>query len=122
LAIPTIIVGIVWGIQVMILGIWVNSLIAYYLNSYWSGRFINYPMREQVADIMPGFLIAVFVGFLVYLIGWLIPVGHLLKLIIQIISGGLLTLVISEFFKFDAYMELRNIAFVQLIALRNARK
>jgi len=122
LAIPTIIIGIIWGIQIMIIGMWVNTLIAYYLNSYWTGRFIKYPMREQVADIMPGFLLAVFVGFLVYLIGWLIPVGHLLKLIIQIITGGLLTIAFSEFFKFDAYMELRNIASVQLTALRNARK
>lgn len=32
----------------MIFGMWVNTIIAYYLNSYWSGRFINYSMMEQL--------------------------------------------------------------------------
>lgn len=122
LAIPIIIIGIIWGIKAMILGMWVNTIIAYFLNSYWSGRFINYPMREQIADILPGFMLAIFVGLLVFIFGYLIPVGYLLKLIIQIISGGLLAILLSEFFKFEAYIEIKNIALDKLIVLRNARK
>ena len=45
IAIPTIIIGIIWGIKVMILGMWVNTLIAYYLNSYYSGHQIHSPTR-----------------------------------------------------------------------------
>ena len=34
IAIPTIIIGIYWGIKIMIIGMMVNTLVAYYLNSY----------------------------------------------------------------------------------------
>ncbi|MCK9453169.1 MAG: MOP flippase family protein [Bacteroidales bacterium] len=122
LAVPTIIIGIIWGIKILILGMWVNNIISYYLNSYWSGRFIHYSIREQVSDIVPGFILAISVGLLVYMLGWLMPAGNLVKLIIQILSGGLLTISISEFFKFEAYMEIKNIVLDKLKELRNARK
>ena len=38
LAIPIIIIGIYWGVEVLIIGMIINSQIAYFLNSYWSGR------------------------------------------------------------------------------------
>jgi teichuronic acid exporter len=80
MAVPTIIIGIIWGIKVMILGMWVNSLISYYLNSYYSGRFINYPIREQVSDILPSFLVALIMGALVAISAWIMPFGNLMKL------------------------------------------
>ncbi len=119
IAIPTIIIGVFFGIKVMILGMWVNTLIAYYLNSYWSGRMINYPMREQVNDIMPGFGIALTMGAVVMLAGWLLPVSFLVKLIIQLILGALLSLLLCELFKPEAYLELRQIVLKNLLKRSN---
>ncbi len=119
IAIPTIIIGVFFGIKVMILGMWVNTLIAYYLNSYWSGRMINYPMREQVNDIMPGFGIALTMGAVVMFAGWLIPVSFPVKLVIQLILGALLSLFLCEFFKPEAYLELRLIVLKNLLKKSN---
>lgn len=119
IAIPTIIVGVYFGIKVMILGMWVVNLVAYYLNSYWSGKMINYPMREQVNDIMPGFGIALAMGAAVMLAGWLLPVSFLVKLIIQLILGALLSLFLCEFFKPEAYLELRQIVLKNLLKRSN---
>jgi teichuronic acid exporter len=122
LVIPAIIIGIIWGIKVMILGMWVNSLVGYYLNSYYSGRFINYPMREQVNDILPSLLIAILMGALVYVSGLLIPFGNLIKLILQITLGGLLVVSLSELFKLESYLYTKILVKDKLIALYNARK
>lgn len=119
IAIPTIIIGVFFGIKIMILGMWVNTLIAYYLNSYWSGRMINYPMREQVSDIMPGFGIAFTMGAVVMFAGWLIPVSFPVKLVIQLILGALLSLFLCEFFKPEAYLELRQIVLKNLLKRSN---
>lgn len=121
IAIPTIIIGIFFGIKIMILGMWMNTLIAYYLNSYWSGRMINYPMREQVSDIMPGFGIALAMGAVVMLAGWLLPVSFMVKLIIQLILGALLSLFLCEFFKPEAYLELRQIVLKNLLKRSNGK-
>lgn len=122
IAIPTIIIGIIWGIKVMILGMWVFTLIAYYLNSYYSGRHINYPMREQVADILPSFLLALFMGAMLFMAGWLMPFDNLPKLILQILFGGIISIGLSELLKLDAYFYIKQIVLEQLTSFYHARR
>lgn len=121
IAVPIIIIGIFWGIKIMILGMWINTIIAYYLNSYYSGRFINYPMREQVVDIIPAFLLALTMGIIVYVTGLILPSGYLIKLIVQVVLGAIIVFGLSELIKFDAYMDIKNIVKAKLIAIYNAR-
>jgi O-antigen/teichoic acid export membrane protein len=121
-AIPTIIIGIYFGIKIMIIGMLFNSLFAYYLNSYWSGKLINYPIREQIADILPSFLLALGVAIAVFFIGWLLPAGYFVILIIQVITGGVLVISVSEFLHFDSYFEMKDIITSQYKKLRNGRK
>ncbi len=108
LAVPTIIIGIFWGIKVMIFGMWFNNIVAYYLNSYYSGRHINYPIREQVADILPSLLLALTVGTIVALAGWLFPLASFPKLIVQVLLGGILVFGLSELFKLKDYLYLKD--------------
>ena len=119
LAVPTIIIGIIWGIRIMIFGMWINSLIAYFLNSYYSGRLINYPMGEQINDILPELLLALFIGGLVFFSGWLLPVNYLPKLIIQLVLGAILVLSLGELFKFESYMEIKEIVTTRLLRKKN---
>ena len=90
LAVPIIIIGVIWGIKVMIFGMIVNTLIAYYLNSYWSGRLIGYSLLEQIKDILPSFLLAAGMSTAVFIEGLVIPLPPLPLLIIQLITGALL--------------------------------
>jgi len=104
IAIPTIIIGILFGIKMMIVGMMVNTLIAYYLNSYWSGVKIGYSFKQQVKDILPSFFLALTMAVLVYLLGELLPFSYPIKLVIQIVFGGIFVLVISEITKFRDYV------------------
>lgn len=109
LAVPTIVIGVFWGIKIMIVGMMLNTLIAYYLNSYWSGRFIGYSLSEQVKDILPSFILAVGMALSVYLIGIVLPFNYLGKLIIQIFIGALLTFGICEIFRLKDYIYMKQI-------------
>jgi O-antigen/teichoic acid export membrane protein len=46
----------------------VFSVLGYFINSFYSGKLINYPIKEQVADIIPIISLAVFCGGLCYLL------------------------------------------------------
>jgi teichuronic acid exporter len=109
LVIPTIVIGVYFGIKIMIAGMFVNSVIAYFLNSYWSGTLINYPMKEQVQDIMSSFLLAVTMGALVFTIGYLSTFKPIIILSIQLIIGALFTLSAARIFRIDAFMEMSGI-------------
>ncbi|MCF8345872.1 MAG: lipopolysaccharide biosynthesis protein [Bacteroidales bacterium] len=114
LAVPVIIVGINYGIKVMIMAMIVNSLIAYYLNSYWSGRFIGYSMLEQVRDILPSFLLASTMGLAVFFTGHLIAASPIITLAVQILVGALLTIGLAELIQLDSYTYMKRTVLDQI--------
>ncbi len=108
-AIPVIVAGIIWGIKVMIAGMMVNSLIAYWLNSYWSGKLIAYPVKEQISDILPSFGVAAFTGLIVFLTGLLLSLSYLGEFTIQVLLGGITALLICELTRLEEYCYLKGI-------------
>jgi len=118
LAVPTIIIGIILGIKIMIIGMIANSLIAYYLNSYWSGKFIGYSMSEQVKDIMPSFLLSAFTGLIVFITGIVLHAVPLVMLIAQITFGAAMFLGICELLKIQDYLYLKDIVAEKIIYRR----
>lgn len=117
LAIPTILIGILFGIKIMIVGMFINSIISYYLNSYWSGKLINYSISEQIKDITPSFILGSVVALAVYLLGYVIHFNCYIQLIIQIILGAILTIGIGESLKMTDYLFLRQVIFEKLRSL-----
>jgi len=110
LAAPVIVIAIIWGIKSMIIGMLFLSLIAYYLNSYWSGRLIGYPYLEQIKDILPSFILATIMSSIVFVEGLLVPLPPLPLLIIQLITGALLTFGLCEVFHFKDYLYIKGLA------------
>lgn len=118
LAIPTIIIGIIFGIKIMIIGMIINSFIAYFLNSYWSGKMVNYPMKEQVMDILPSFILASLMGIVLYILSTILPINNLSLLIVQLLSGALITIFLSVIFKIKEYNEIKEIIIMNLMKLK----
>jgi teichuronic acid exporter len=122
IAIPTIVIGIYFGIKVMIIMMFVNSVFAFYLNSYWSGKFINYSMKEQIYDILPSLIIALINAAILFMISLWLTLPYWIILCIQLILGLVLVVSMSELFKLDAYFELKKILVTKLEILKNGKK
>ena len=111
LIIPTIIIGIILGVKIMLATMILNNLIGYYLNSYWSGKFINYSTKEQVKDITPSFLLAVGMSLVVFTIGHFLTTSYMLTLILQITAGIVIVFATCELTKMSDYFYLKQIVF-----------
>jgi O-antigen/teichoic acid export membrane protein len=109
LAIPTIIIGVLWGIKMMIAGMMANTLIAYYLNSYWSGRMIGYSFKEQLKDILPSFTLALGMALVVFAAGRFLPAPYLFKLLISLLIGAAIIIAASELFKLRDYTYIKSL-------------
>lgn len=109
LAIPTIVIGVFFGITYMIVAIMVLNIIAYFINSFWSGRFISYSIAEQLKDLFPSFLMAIVVNGIVFLVGMLIHASPIVLLLSQIGLGSILTILLCELFKINDYLYLKQI-------------
>jgi len=119
LAVPVIVIGVLFGIKVMIVGMFVNTLIGYYLNAYWSGEFIGYSMAQQIKDILPSFALAASMALAVYLFGHLLGASNMFKLILQVGFGAMLTIVVAELLRVDNYLYMKRIVFQKALKTFN---
>ena len=115
LAVPVIIIGVFFGIKIMISGIIINSFIAYYLNSYWSGSLINYSMKAQIRDILPSFMLAAVMSVLVFTLGYFLHFSYFIKLILQVTSGAAFIILFCEAFKMPDYIYIKNIVMEKIL-------
>jgi len=109
LAVPVIVAGIFLGIRVLLIGMIIHSLVSYFVNSYYSGRLIDYPSGEQLGDIVPSFLVALPAAGLVMLLGFIPGVPAPVMLIIQMVTLTLLTVILGKTLKMRGYIEIRSI-------------
>ncbi len=120
LTVPVIVLGILFGIRIMILGLVINSFAAYYINSFWTGRLINYSILQQIKDIIPFFLVSAVMALLVFILGKIIGTITIIGLAGQIILGMLVVVGFFELKKNADYLYIKNIA-LDLFPVRNKR-
>lgn len=101
-------ITIPYGIWALIIFQVANSIFSYFLNSYYSGRFIQYPMKEQVRDILPILLLSISVGAIVLFIDWSLDKTYdILRLIVGFGVGGSLYWISARFWRFSPLMDFR---------------
>lgn len=111
ISLPVIIVGALLSIKIMIIGMIIHSVIAYYINSYWSGKLIGYSFGEQIRDIIASFYLAIFMGMVVYSINMYFFMPPLITLFMQVIIGLLVVISVSEILKIEGYCYIKHIIF-----------
>jgi hypothetical protein len=93
----------------MIIGMIFLSMGAYFINSYWSNKLIQYSVIEQLLDITPSFLIAMATSTIMFLVGTLISAKSIVIFFIQFSTGGVFLIFLGEIFKLAPYTEIKQI-------------
>jgi O-antigen/teichoic acid export membrane protein len=95
-----------WGISAMICGMIVVSMFSYYLNSYYTGVLIDYPIWERAGDMLSYLIIAILMGVAVYATGLVAFPNLWSKLLVQIAIGPLIYFSLCRLFRLTAFMEM----------------
>ena len=107
IAIGPICLGIFVDIYWMVAGSVVTGIIAFFLNSYYSGRMIGYSSWMQIKDITPSyglaFLIAMSAFFLKYL-----PLSYWIILPMQLVIVVLVFFLACNLAKIEEYEEVKS--------------
>ena len=110
IAVGPLVLGVLFSIEYMLWGSVCTSLIAYFLNSYYSADLIDYPTKEQIKDILPTFL----VSFVTAAAMWsltLLSLSNWLLLPLQCSLGIALAVLIYECLHLPEYVEVKQLAF-----------
>ena len=111
LSIPVIIIGIMYGINALIIGMIVLSLFEFLINSYFSGKEISYTLKEQILNNLPSISVAFVVSSLIYYLSLRLELSNLLILFICLTLAMIMVVLISEIFKIKAYLNIKKTFF-----------
>jgi teichuronic acid exporter len=95
-----------WGISAMIYGIIAMSIIAYYLNSYYTGVLVAYSIREQLRDMFLYLIMSALMGLAIYMANLLPFPSQWSLLMVQIIVGIVIYVCLCRIFRLKAFMEI----------------
>lgn len=121
IAIPTIFIGIFWGLDQMLWSGVAVSVICYLLNVHYSAALVDYSLREQLADILPSLSISLAVALVMWSFSFL-DIHLYLMLALQIVTGLTLAVLVYEKFRPAEYIEIKAISLQLINKLRNVRK
>lgn len=109
LAVPTILASIFFGMKAMIIFIVFNSFIDWGLNSFFAGRMIKYPIKEQVKDIIPALFVSAFMGFIVFVSTLFLSSMNPVFLVLQVILGFFVIIIFGETIQLTPYIIIKEI-------------
>ncbi|MDC7226165.1 MAG: lipopolysaccharide biosynthesis protein [Spirochaetales bacterium] len=108
--ISAIIISIRWGIYALIIAQVISSYINLGINASFSGKLINYSLREQVADCIPFFVMSLLMGIVVSILEMLLTdLAQVIVLLVQIISGMTFYFVLCKMFRVKEISILLNL-------------
>lgn len=101
-------IGAFIGIIPMLLTNMVVGIIAYFLNSHYSGRLLGYSSWMQLRDIAPSYALAIAIALPVWFLKFL-PLSYWIVLPMQIAVGATVFFACCKLFKMNEYKEIIDI-------------
>ena len=108
IAVGPLLVGVFVGIIPMLCMSLITSVIAFFLNSHYSGKLIGYSSWMQLKDVAPSYGIAMLIALSVFFLKYL-PVSYWVVLPLQLLVVALAFFVICHVLKCAEYLELKGI-------------
>lgn len=118
IAVGPILLGVFISIEWMLWGSVLIGLFAYWLNSFYSGKMIDYGSLAQLRDIAPSFGVAFVMMAALYALT-LTELPPVALLAVQLIVGAGIAIGLCELLRLEEYYELKNIV-IGLLRIRKA--
>ena len=108
IAVGPICLGIFVDVYWMVAGTVITGIIAFFLNSYYSGKMLGYSSWMQLKDIAPSYGLALIIALSVYFLKFL-PLSYWVILPMQIVLGMVVFFIVVLSTKMPEYKEVKNI-------------
>lgn len=109
IAIFPLLVGIFIDIYWMLVGSIITGVIAFFLNSYYSGKMLGYSSWMQLKDIAPSYTLATLIAFPVFFMKFL-PLSNFVILPLQIVVGIGIFFIVCRITRNEEYVEVMSLA------------
>lgn len=108
IAVLPLCLGIFVSIYWMLIGTIITGIIAFFLNSFYTGKSLGYTSWHQLKDVAPSYGIAFIIALSVYFFKYL-PVSNWIILPIQVVVGATVGYIVCEKTQLEEYIEVKGI-------------
>lgn len=106
----SLVIAIPFGIWIVIIAQVFNTFVSFFLNSYYSGRFIQYPVLEQIKDISSVLLLSIGMGLIVFGVDhYMVNQPDLIRLLVGGVLGAVVYWITAKYLRFEPYTEFLKI-------------
>ncbi len=117
IAIGPLCAGIFFSIKWMLVGSIITGIIAFFLNSYYTGKALHYSSFMQLKDIVPSYLLATIIGCAVYFLKFL-TISNYAIFALQIIVAASVFFIISEMLQLPEYKEITQLVKSAIVKIK----
>ncbi len=107
IALGPLFIGAFIGVIPMLYANILTTVIAFFLNSYYSGKFLGYSSWMQIKDIASSYGLATLVAICVFCLKYL-PITYWLTLPLQILLGCAIIVLVCQRTQMEEYLELKT--------------
>ena len=108
IALGPLFIGAFVGIMPMLYTNIIIGIISYFLNSYYTGKFLGYSSWMQIKDVAPSYGIATLVAVSVYFLKFL-PISNWVILPIQFVLGFFILIIVCQQIRMREFIEIKGI-------------
>jgi teichuronic acid exporter len=110
-----ILIGLNYGITGLLWGVVINNYVSFLISMYYASKMSGYKIIDQINDILPAYLLAIIVGFIIYYTGIKVNVNNFYMILIQVPLYTIIYIVISYLFRMDSVLIFNQIIKEKLV-------
>lgn len=118
IAIGPLCVGAIIGIMQMLYVNIITTIIGFFLNSYYSGKFLGYTSWMQIKDVAPSYFLSLVIAVPVFSLKYL-PFSYWVILPLQLLIGFTILILYGEFSKMVEYVEVKQMIIDYIKIVKN---
>ncbi|WP_224490266.1 lipopolysaccharide biosynthesis protein [Robertkochia flava] len=107
-----LVISFQFGIYGLLYGSVISSILCFFINTHYSGKFLSYSAWEQTKDLLPIITLSLVMGAIVYLLDEFFLVdlsGDVVRLFVSGIFGVLIYTILGYLLRFESLFEIINI-------------
>ena len=108
IALGPLFIGAFVGIMPMLYTNLLTGIICYFLNSYYTGKFLGYSSWMQIRDVAPSYGVATLVAVSIYFLKYLL-VSNWMILPIQLVLGFFILIAVCQQIRMREFIEIKGI-------------
>lgn len=115
MVVVVLVISFQYGIYGLLYGSVITSVLAFFINTHYSGKFLNYSAWQQTKDIIPILILTIIVGALVYSLDHLLlDQLDIVRIMISCLFGAGSFLFLGYLFKFESFYSLKKLIFKKI--------